>query len=445
LKAYGFFWGCQIPARLAFMEKSTRMVTSTLGVDIRDIEGLTCCPYDFMVKNKDPQTWMLTAARNLALAEAQEVDLVEVCNGCYRTLKNVATTLKTNPILRKKINEQLAAVDLAYEARYDVKHFIQLMHDDVGTTTIKKRVVRPLAGVKIAVHYGCHMSRPHTAGTFDDPLFPTKFDALITALGAKSVPYETKNLCCGEALATSGNTEEAEGMARTKLIELSKKKVDAMAVVCPACFLQYDAKQAILARRGEQFNIPVLTLAELMGFAFGFEPVEMGVEMHKVSTDSFFEAWAQKSDSLGLVVQSFDYAALERCYNCGACVHDCPVSRFTLDFNPNTIIGQVLRGEIEAVLEEGKFWQCMECHLCFELCPQRFEMEKVFHALKNLAIDRGLQPKPVASGIELFFKTGRLGEPLESHRKKLSLPEFPSSGKEDLEKLLKSVKGKKGK
>jgi len=74
-----------------------------------------------------------------------------------------------------------------------------------------------------------HCCAPSSSIFFDDPNKPKKFDALIEALGAKSIEYETKMLCCGGNLNTADEPEEASALARMKLIEITKS-ADALAL-----------------------------------------------------------------------------------------------------------------------------------------------------------------------------------------------------------------------
>ena len=41
-------------------------------------------------------------------------------------------------------------------------HFARMLHDDYGLNNIRARVVKPLRGLKIATHPGCHYVRPST-------------------------------------------------------------------------------------------------------------------------------------------------------------------------------------------------------------------------------------------------------------------------------------------
>jgi len=435
---YAFFWGCQIPFRFAFMEKSTRTVLPQLGINARDLDGLTCCPEKALIKTMDKFAWFLTAARNLAIAEKAGCDFLVICNGCSSSLKTAAKELRWNVELNQQINQRLATVGLEYTGKAKVRHIVEVLADEVTPEVIKARMVKPLRGMKIGIHYGCHMMRPSDAVQVDDPLKPRKYDLLIEALGAKSIDYSSKLLCCGNGFNVANENEESVLAVRKKLNDLSAAQADAMTVSCPACFMQYDGKQYILQRNGEQFDIPVLTLLELIGLSLGVSREELGVDKHRVSTDSFFNKWDKNFDELVKIEKNIDMKVLQDCYNCGSCTFDCPAATICKDFDPRELVGRLLAGDIEGLITDPKIWECLECHTCSEMCTQNFGMEKVFSLLKHLAVQRGVMPAPAQAGIDIFKKTGKLGEPNMGQRRKMGLGDFPASGQEELLKLLKN-------
>jgi heterodisulfide reductase subunit C len=96
------------------------------------------------------------------------------------------------------------------------------------------------------------------------------------------------------------------------------------------------------------------------------------------------------------------------CYQCGACVGDCPSARFSEDFNPRQIMQQVLYGmEEELVGPDSVIWQCSNCFTCFDRCPQDVKPIEVIIALKNLMTERGLAPDGVVEAAERILETGR--------------------------------------
>ncbi len=434
MSEYTLFLGCIIPARFPFMEKSTRLVLSKLGCVLHDLEGATCCPTKSIIKPVGDLAWYVTAARNLALAERAGHDLLVPCNGCYSTLKTVEVEMRINPDLREKVNTILSSAGLEYKGDIEVKHLVEVLHDEIGIPKIKQLIKKPFDGMKIASHAGCHMLRPSSSIFFDDPNKPKKFDALIEALGAKSVEYETKMLCCGGNLNTADEPDEASALARMKLHEVTKK-ADALALTCPSCFMQYDSRQYLLQKSGEKLNVPILYYPELLGLAMGFTTQELGMDMHRIDAAEFLSKWDSRYNYLKTLKEVFDLPSLRKCYECGACVNDCPVVKINPEFNPNEIMGRLLSGELDAVIESHNIWRCVDCYTCYELCPQKMGMNKIFDKLKHIAIERGKGPKGFSTSIEIFRKDGRLGEPT-SVRKKLKLPEPPKSGGEELKKLL---------
>lgn len=291
MKGYTFFWGCQIPARFSFMEKSTRLVLDTLNVDYVDLPGFTCCPEKTLVKNYNEKLWMITAARNIAIAEKNGRGMLHACTGCYSTLQSVNSKIKAYPKIMDEVNGFLGSVGLMVSGRCEIKHIVEFFHDELGYGKIREKVKRPLKGMRIAVHGGCHLVRPSRAIHFDDPVKPVKYDRLIEWIGARSVYYSTKMMCCGGYLDRTGQHSKTLYMASVKLHELSIIKVDAITTTCPECFKVYDNYQYLLKKEHPEFNIPVFTLQELMALSFGFSPDELGLDQHKMNISQFVEKW----------------------------------------------------------------------------------------------------------------------------------------------------------
>ena len=102
-----FFWGCQIPARLPFIEKSIRTVMEILGKDIADIEGFTCCPEAALVKSMGEEEWLIAAARNLANAGVSEVITGNVGPNAFKTLKAAGIKIHLLPPGTQTVEEAL--------------------------------------------------------------------------------------------------------------------------------------------------------------------------------------------------------------------------------------------------------------------------------------------------------------------------------------------------
>ena len=291
MKDFAMFWGCTIPARFPFLEKSVRVTLDKLGVPFRDLEGFTCCPEKSLVNNVDNGMWTLTAARNVALADEAGVDVVSPCTGCVSNLATVKSELDSNPGRKDEVNKLLKGINREFTGEASLKHLVPYLHDEVGLLRIRNAAIKPMKGMRIAVHYGCHMMRPSHALSSDDPLNPKKFDALIRALGAESMGYLQKLTCCGQGLDRVDQHDRALDLARVKLRELRSLGADAMALCCPSCFLQFDNNQFLMEREGEKYALPVFYITDLMGLTMGLSPEDLALASHRVATAPFIEKW----------------------------------------------------------------------------------------------------------------------------------------------------------
>ena len=436
---YIFFLGCTIPGRYPFLEKSIRLLLEKLNVRYREVDGFTCCPEKFLVETLSEEAWYLTAARNLALAEKNGGDLLVACNGCYATFRSAISAFHSSTKLREEVTARLAEVGLEYNFRTSVHHLVEVLHDKVGPEAIRQKVIAPLDGMRIGVHNGCQMLRPGPALRLDDSARPVKLDRLVESLGAESIDYHSKLMCCGEALGRSGNPNESTQSARVKLLELQQLGADAMVVVCPACFGQFETQQMVLQKEHDALNIPVFYYSELAALALGFEPPELGLEMHRVDVQPFFDTLREIRRVRELVPLEFDYEKMATCVSCESCANDCPVVQVDEDYSPHDLIRQILAGEAERVITGDDIWKCLECGTCTELCPNSFGMVRVLKEAKRMALERGLGPAEARQGIEMFQTTGVLGKARQRARDKLGLGPVPAAGTEQLAALLKDT------
>lgn len=295
MKEFALFWGCTIQTRFPFIEKSTRMVLESFRLPYRDIDGFTCCPEKSLVNNVDHGAFVVTAARNVALVDELGYDLVSPCTGCVSNLATVKGELNANPREKAEVNELLGGVGREFKGKATLTHLVPFFHDKVGIHAIRQRMKRDFKGMRIALHYGCHMIRPSHALKADDPLSPSKFDNLIRGLGAESLQFLSKLMCCGQGLDRIDEHDRALDFARVKLKELKAMQADALVLCCPSCFLQFDNNQFLMEKDGERFGIPIIYFTELLGLALGFGADELGMGSHRIDCSPFLRKWEELS------------------------------------------------------------------------------------------------------------------------------------------------------
>ena len=282
------FEGCVIGNRIPFIEKSSRLVLEKLEIETTQAP-FACCPDPTGMKSFDNDAWLVMGARNISLAEAEGKDIVSLCNGCTNTLRGVQHQLKHDNSRKDKINAELAKIGKEFKGSIDIKHFVDVLKDGVGIDKIKSAITKPLSGLKVACHPGCHYMRPAEWMEVDDPLRPTNLQKLVAASGATVLDYDDLTLCCGSAVT---NAYEEHGMAnlKKKMDSIKKTGADVIVVNCPACFQQLDTKQRDLTKIFEtEYSIPVLYLTELYALAMGFSPEELGLKFHRIKLTGLLE------------------------------------------------------------------------------------------------------------------------------------------------------------
>ena len=96
------------------------------------------------------------------------------------------------------------------------------------------------------------------------------------------------------------------------------------------------------------------------------------------------------------------------CFQCGACVSDCPAARYSAHFNPRLILLQAIHGRYQELIKENSvIWECTNCFNCYERCPQDVRPVEVIMALKNLAKQAHTSPPKVDQMVNAVLETGR--------------------------------------
>jgi len=285
---YLFFLGCTIPYRVSSYEISARKVFPKLGIELVEMPDFNCC--GLPVDPASHEMMLVLAARNLCLAEQQGLNIIALCTGCAATLRKVNKALKEDKELRNRINEYLKEVDMEFKGTVEVKHFVQAFKEDVGFDKIKETVQKPLIGLKVAEHCGCHLLRPLKIMGYDDPEDPAVLKELIELTGAECLDYMDEAECCGYTIIAIDD-KVALQLTREKLQHIKMAGAQALITVCPSCHLMFDMQQSRIERMfNEKFELPVLHFPQLLGLAMGFTPDELALKELRVNPSKILEA-----------------------------------------------------------------------------------------------------------------------------------------------------------
>jgi len=277
-KKFALFPGCLMPTEQYAYELSLRETLPVLGIELVDVEGFSCCGEP--MKSVNQLLTLYLSARNLALAEKHHLDIYAPCAMCHLALTECQHVLEKNQTMKERINGMLAAENLTYTGKRHVVHTVDLLHDEIGIEKIKDHVKKPLTGLKIAAHYGCHTIRPSEIGRPDDSEHPQKIEAILKALGAEPVEYPEKLDCCGAPLLAN-LPESALTKTGQKLQAIQEHGIQALVDVCPWCHKMFDSRQT---KAGEtvatKLEVPVFYLTQLLGMAFDLPTEKLGLHLN---------------------------------------------------------------------------------------------------------------------------------------------------------------------
>ncbi|HTX43943.1 MAG TPA: heterodisulfide reductase-related iron-sulfur binding cluster [Methanocella sp.] len=279
---YSHFLGCVMPAKMPWAESAIMKTLPWLGVDIEYLTKSTCCPRAGVWISVDKRVWLTLASYNLLQAEQAGRDVMVSCNGCYVTLYEANRVLQEDPKALAEVNQYLAAAGKHYNASVRVRHLLEVLYEDVGIERIKKEARK--LHIRTAIHPGCHMR------IFPDGHLVRYFEELNKALVDEVVPYGLEQMCCGLQANLADREFATQDRAKRKFDAIKAQNVDALVLVCSGCYDQFERAIATLRKKGYDFDVPVIHLAELLAVSFGLKPDDFGMRyMRTAPVDKLIE------------------------------------------------------------------------------------------------------------------------------------------------------------
>jgi heterodisulfide reductase subunit B len=147
---------------------------------------------------------------------------------------------------------------------------------------LRKKIVRPLTGLKAVGYYGCLASRPPDVTGKVDYENPEDLERLLQVLQAEPLDWSFKTDCCGAGLA----------MSRPDLIDTLVGRLydralaagaECFVVACQMCQANLDLSQGRIAKKtGNKYYLPVFYFTELIGLALKHPETEGWLARHLV-------------------------------------------------------------------------------------------------------------------------------------------------------------------
>jgi heterodisulfide reductase subunit B len=287
MKDFVLYTGCTTPVRLPGYERAVQLVMEKLGVRLTTLKDANCCGAQY-VESVNHVAFTAMSGRILALAEKMDMDILAICGACSGSLKHVKHDLDIDPELLAKVNDILKEEGLKYTGNVQVKHLLQIFREDIGYDAIRSAVVNPYKDIRLAAHYGCHVTRPEEIVQVDDAENPTIIDRIIQAVGGIPVDYNGKTRCCGGPLLAM-DEEVGNAIGRDKIENIRVENADGIVTACVFCDIQLTQVQ-FGGEADDKPKIPVITLPQFLGPALGIAEDSLGIQLIKISPQTILNA-----------------------------------------------------------------------------------------------------------------------------------------------------------
>lgn len=274
-----YYPGCSLEGISAEYDESIRSLFERLDITLEELPDWICCG-TLAAPSISPLLGLATPLWNVAQAQKSGGErLLTPCSACLYHFKNAAHQVERNATLRQHVENVL---DTSLTNLPVVIHPLELLSDVGFEAHIKASIARDLSGLKVVCYYGCHITRPARIMQFDDPEHPQSMDRLLRLAGADVLDWDEKVTCCGAHFSLV-KPELVFKMCGTLFEAALDAGADAIVVGCPMCHANLDTRQGeIAASLGIPLNMPILYFSQLLGYAMGMTPKELGLKRHIV-------------------------------------------------------------------------------------------------------------------------------------------------------------------
>jgi heterodisulfide reductase subunit B len=269
VKEISYYPGCSLHGTAGEYDDSIRGVSNLLNIQLHELEDWTCCGAS-SAHCTDEGLAIDLAARNLAIAEKSDRELLVPCVACYSRFKWAEKEFKEHP---EKIR-------FPYRGNVPIRYVLDFFCNGSVLEEIKKKITKPLSGLKVVCYYGCLTVRPPKVTGIKEYENPQHMDHLMECLGAEPIPWSYKADCCGASLVMT-RTDIVRRLSG-KLLSMAKEaEADCLVTGCPMCHANLDTRQEEVDKEvGENFNIPILYFTELIGLALGHKDAKKWLGHH---------------------------------------------------------------------------------------------------------------------------------------------------------------------
>ena len=282
-----------------------RMMKDELGKDIFDDFRLhTCTGIGYHTDVVPLETTMTVVARIFSLmTERGYENLVPSCITSFGVFTEMCHMWHEHPELLEQTRENLyKACKREFNMPKNIAHPSDLIFKFRFELAekMKYRLVNRFTGkpLNVVEHIGCHYAKLFPDKGVGKAEFPYVLAGMIEAWGGHVVDYPERRHCCGfgfRQYLIQENRGYSVSNTKKKLESMEPYEPDFIVSNCPGCSMFLDRWQYTIAEMEhktydrEGYGIPVLTYEEMAGLLLGYDPWELGLQIHQVQCERLLD------------------------------------------------------------------------------------------------------------------------------------------------------------
>ena len=282
-----------------------RILRDELGKDVYENPNHTSCTGIGYHSDIVPfETSMTVVARQFSLmTELGYENYVPSCVTSFGLYTEVLDTWDHFPEEEVKVREYLKKAtgrdfnkpsNLAHASDIIFK-FRKEIAEKAKYKLINKHTGEPL---KVVDHIGCHYSKMFPTKGVGGAEYPYVLVGMIEEWGGEVIDYPERRHCCGfgfRQYLVQANRGYSIACSHKKFESMKPYKPDFILTNCPGCPMFLDRWQYALSEMqgityGEDGQgIPVLTYEELAGMVLGYDPWDIGLQVHQIAVEPLLD------------------------------------------------------------------------------------------------------------------------------------------------------------
>ena len=286
-------------------ETFLKIVREVLGKDIFDDPHQTTCSGIAYHSGVLPmQTTMTIMARQFSLMnEAGYKNFVPSCVTSFGLYSEAMEVWTEYPEILEESRAILkASTGRDFQLPENLVHTSDIIYkykDEIAAKAVHKLInINTGEPLKVVEHIGCHYAKIFPKHGVGGAEFPQVLSGMIKTWGGEVVDYPERRHCCGFGFRNyiiKENRGYPLSNTKKKFDSMEPYKPDFIVANCPGCTYFLDRWQYVIAEMegktyGENgYGIPVLTYEEMAGLILGYNPWDMGMQLHQVSVEPLLD------------------------------------------------------------------------------------------------------------------------------------------------------------